>query len=99
MLFIGGVLDVSATEVRSPYVEWTFRVGDRVFGLEGYTRIDLKRGEEPSVFKTTTVIHYGSGESWVRTPVIVVAAVSGALLLLICAGCFFMIRRRNENEA
>lgn len=98
MLVMGGsALEASATEVISPCVEWTFRVGDRVFGLEGYHRRDGKRGESPSIFRTTTVIHYGSGYSRVSTPVIVVAAVSGALPLLICAGCLLMIRRPKKR--
>jgi hypothetical protein len=101
MLVMGGsAFEASSTSYEFlPYYDWTFRAGSREFGFEGYTPEEGLGTDAPSVFKTTTVIHYGFGSSKVRRPVIVVAAVFVILPLLVCASCILIVRRRHEKVA
>jgi hypothetical protein len=94
LCFLGGsVLEVSATSYYlAPYYDWTIRAGNREFGFEGFTPSSGLGGAAPSVFNTTTVIHYGCGATKIRKPVIVVATLFVTLPLLASVGCFFFVR-------
>jgi hypothetical protein len=84
LVMVGPALEASATTVLPISHNWTFRVGGRKFGLTGYP---------PGFSIYRTSIWYGSGYFTTRLP----APMCVTLPLLVCAGGYLIVRRRNES--